>query len=731
MKYKEIIKIIKNISLALPDVQSFYCGDVYEVNADQSVKYSSIVLTNQEHSFDNINDKFQYNFILFYIDRLTDDEANRTDVHTAAVSALKNIVRHLEEYDVIINDFKFNLFRERFNDSCAGAYASLSVDVEDNDCNEDFDFTYGQISPDKLKEISITTNGTYTPDEGYYYTKVSVNVQPNLQTKSININENGAQTIEADSDFYGLGSVDINVNVPIQEFKTSALIATENNKWYMASNEGLDGYEAVNVSVPEPKLIDHTAIYVENGSYKLTPSNADGFSSVNVRVDVPNPQLTVLNATENGHYEAVDSGYYGYQSVDVNVPIPTFTTGQMRITENGIYRASQQGVDGFDAVEVDVPTPEFTTEELNVTENGEYTPSTDGYSKVNVNVQPNLQTKSVEITSNGQSTIVPDSDYYGLQSVDINVNIDIPTFETEELVVRANGIYTPSTDGFSKVTVDTYDSADKFVVPNGLKFGNSAFFNKDYFDVSNVIDMSQMFASNSFNSNQTTLDLSGWNCASATSMNRMFYGSKYTEINLDNMVTTGVTDMSFMFSGASKMTSVSLNNVSTANVKDMQYMFQNCTALENLDLSSFNTSKVTTMANMFGQSALSSLNLTTFRTNLVRDTSYMFYNCSDLNSLDLSALNFNLVTTMHMMFQNCTSLRNLIVDNTILPKINLNTWGLSTCTALTTESLVSVLNALPQLSEGESYTCSLGATNLAKLSDDQIAIATSKNWVLS
>ena len=133
MKYKEIIKIIKNISLALPDVQSFYTGDVYEVNADQSVKYSSIVLTNQEHSFDNINDKFQYNFILFYIDRLTDDEANRTDVHTAAVSALKAIVRHLEDYDVIINDFKFNLFRERFNDSCAGAYATLSVDVEDNE----------------------------------------------------------------------------------------------------------------------------------------------------------------------------------------------------------------------------------------------------------------------------------------------------------------------------------------------------------------------------------------------------------------------------------------------------------------------------------------------------------------------------------------------------------------------------------------------------------------------
>ena len=248
MKYKEIVKIIKNISLALPDVQSFYTGDVYEVNADQSVKYSSVVLTNQEHQFDNVNDRFQYNFILFYIDRLTDDEANRTDVHTAAVSALKNIVQHLEDYNVIINDFKFNLFRERFNDSCAGAYATLSVEVEDNDCNDGFDFDFGQISPDKLKEISITTNGVYTPDEGYYYTKVSVNVQPPLQSKTIEITENGTSTIVADSEHYGLKAVDVSVNVPIPTFTTEELSVTTNGT-YRASEQGIDGFDTVEVNV--------------------------------------------------------------------------------------------------------------------------------------------------------------------------------------------------------------------------------------------------------------------------------------------------------------------------------------------------------------------------------------------------------------------------------------------------------------------------------------------------
>lgn len=283
MKYKEIVKIIKNISLALPDVQSFYIGDVYEVNADQSVKYGSVVITNQEHSFDNINDRFQYNFVLFYIDRLTDDEANRTDVHTAAVSALKAIVQHLEDYDVIINDFKFNLFRERFNDSCAGAYATLSVEVEDNDCTEEFDF--GQISPDKLKEISITTNGVYTPDEGYYYTKVSVNVQPPLQSKTIEINENGTSTIVADSEHYGLRAVDISVNVPERQFTTEELSVTANGTYTPTT----DGYSKVTVAVPipEPNLQTKSISITENGTQTISADNGyDGLQSVSVTANI-------------------------------------------------------------------------------------------------------------------------------------------------------------------------------------------------------------------------------------------------------------------------------------------------------------------------------------------------------------------------------------------------------------------------------------------------------------
>ena len=492
MKYKEIVKIIKNISLALPDVQSFYTGDVYEVNADQSIKYSSIVLTNQEHSFDNVNDRFQYNFILFYIDRLTDDEANRVDVHTAAVSALKAIVQRLEDYNVIINDFKFNLFRERFNDSCAGAYATLSVEVEDNDCNEEFDFSYGQITPDKLKEISITTNGTYTPSDGYYYSKVTVNVQPSLQTKAI------------------------------------------------------------------------------------------------------------------------------------------------------------------------------------------------------------------EITENGTSTIVADSEHYGLKAVDVSVNVPTPTFETEELSVTANGTYTPTTDGYSKVEVNV-KGADKIIVPNGMKFSLSSAFNPELFDVSQVSDMSQFF----YKCDRIkSLDLSSWNTPSVTNLGSAFNGCHYlVSLDISSWNVEKVTSMTNLFYGCTGLTSLNISNWRVSELLTMNNLFYNCQSIGSLDLSGFNVSKVTNFGNIFSD-------------------------CKSLVSLNLSNWNMSRMTYATDVFHNCPKLTDLNMNGAILPKMDIKFWALDTCKALTVESIVSVLNALPQL-EDVPYTCAIGSANIVKLSDEQRAIATNKNWILN
>ena len=55
----------------------------------------------------------------------------------------------------------------------------------------------------------------------------------------------------------------------------------------------------------------------------------------------------------------------------------------------------------------------------------------------------------------------------------------------------------------------------------------------------------------------------------------------------------------------------------------------------------------------------------------------------------------------------------------------------SNCAELTVESIVEMLYALKNLNGGSAKSLTLGATNLAKLNDSQIAIATNKNWTLS
>ena len=47
---------------------------------------------------------------------------------------------------------------------------------------------------------------------------------------------------------------------------------------------------------------------------------------------------------------------------------------------------------------------------------------------------------------------------------------------------------------------------------------------------------------------------------------------------------------------------------------------------------------------------------------------------------------------------------------------------------LSVESLISILNSLADRTSGTTLTAKIGSTNLAKLTAEQIQIATDKNW---
>ena len=132
---------------------------------------------------------------------------------------------------------------------------------------------------------------------------------------------------------------------------------------------------------------------------------------------------------------------------------------------------------------------------------------------------------------------------------------------------------------------------------------------------------------------------------------------------------------------------------------------------------------------MFGNcNRLESLNIFNFDTRNVTNMEYMFSHCSSLTSLDLSGWNTSKVINMSGMFYNSSSLEIINCEGLQLPNINLSNIHLDSCTKLTVESLVGLLNALPQSDKG--YSFQIGDVNIAKLTDEQKAIATDKGWTL-
>ena len=107
------------------------------------------------------------------------------------------------------------------------------------------------------------------------------------------------------------------------------------------------------------------------------------------------------------------------------------------------------------------------------------------------------------------------------------------------------------------------------------------------------------------------------------------------------------------FYGCGKAKTVEgFGNLVTSSVTDMSYMFYSSGLLSGLDLTSMNTSKVTNMSNMFYYTMVDNhTDFSRFNTSSVTDMSYMFAYCQWANKIDLSSFNTNKVTKADYMFK--------------------------------------------------------------------------------
>ena len=102
-----------------------------------------------------------------------------------------------------------------------------------------------------------------------------------------------------------------------------------------------------------------------------------------------------------------------------------------------------------------------------------------------------------------------------------------------------------------------------------------------------------------------------------------------------------------------------------------------------------------------------------------------FYQSPNLKTVILGNLSGATRAGEQQEFAYCPLLEDVQVER--WPLRQLNNIGFATCPSLTVDSLVNILNALPDGS-GRNYSIQLGQTNLDKLTDEQKAIATDKGW---
>lgn len=271
--------------------------------------------------------------------------------------------------------------------------------------------------------------------------------------------------------------------------------------------------------------------------------------------------------------------------------------------------------------------------------------------------------------------------------------------ELEELTITQNGTYTPQegVDGFSKVTAMFDTSSLPKVKVMTFRISNDC-IKEGRWEGDTLIDLSN-----------------------ATSMNDMARGCKDLEyINMDNWNVNGI-PMPFnsMFQECSNIKELDFSKWDKVYPTNMTYMFYGCGKLEEIKgLDKFDTSSCTNFSNLFSMGIVAPV-------------------------IDITSWDFSSATTINMIMYK-TKITNIVGGKSINDVISDNIGTLNNSkisfslgasyvgyNALDRASLRSMINGVADLTGQTTATMTIGAANIAKLTEEDIAIATAKNWSIA
>ena len=134
MTLETLIYNIGELALKKNLVNAYFAGgSLYELNAETINEYPIIFLTPAgDHTVKE--NTTRYSLTIYYADRLWDDDRNETDICSAAIETLKNLMRQISYLDWVAyvqEEPSIRLFTEteRMNDRVAGAYMQVWVEV--------------------------------------------------------------------------------------------------------------------------------------------------------------------------------------------------------------------------------------------------------------------------------------------------------------------------------------------------------------------------------------------------------------------------------------------------------------------------------------------------------------------------------------------------------------------------------------------------------------------------
>ncbi len=248
--------------------------------------------------------------------------------------------------------------------------------------------------------------------------------------------------------------------------------------------------------------------------------------------------------------------------------------------------------------------------------------------------------------SNWDTSSVTDMSYmFAVTSIENGSNPDIRNWDTSS-VTNMSSMF--NYNRYFNQDISNWDTSS--VTDMRYMFTYARAFNKNInnWDTSNVTNINAMFAYTNFNR-----DITAWDTSNVTDMGALFQGNNAFSFDIaSSWDFSNVTNMSYMFYDVEQI-NIDLSNLDTSNVVNMSSMFGSRygNSEVNPDISDWNTSNVNNMASMFYNNMGFNQDLSGWDTSNVTDMSNMFNNADDFNG-DISQWDTSSVTNMSGMFAN-------------------------------------------------------------------------------